>query len=213
MNLKSIVSCDVTIKVFGDQVLQGKLDCVRLCLKSTDNKNIEINCLVKEICQALHGQDILHANQKFKHLKNVKLADSNSNNENFCVDILIGSNFLWDVFENEIIQGEPDTSIAMKTKFSYVWLYSTLICHSLKCATEISKSDSIFQRKLENFWDIKRFDYKTDNSTVYRNFCEDIRYNSIEYRYEFRLPFKEDHEILPDNFTYCKHRLSNSTKN
>ena len=83
LNLKSIASRDVTVKVFGDQVLQGKLDCIRLCLKSTDNENVEINCLVKEICDALHGQDILHANQKFKHLENVKLADSNSNNENF----------------------------------------------------------------------------------------------------------------------------------
>ena len=72
-------------------------------LKSTDNDNIVINCLVKDICQPLHGQDILHAKQKFKQLKILKLADINSNNENLCIDILIGSDFLWDIFESGII--------------------------------------------------------------------------------------------------------------
>ena len=103
LNLKSIASRDITIRVFGIQVLQEKLDCIRVCLKSTDNENIVINCLVKDNCQPLHGQDLLHAKQKFKRLKNLKLADNNSNDENFCVNILIDSNFLWDIFESETI--------------------------------------------------------------------------------------------------------------
>ena len=69
LNSKSIASRDITINVFGNQVLKEKLDCVRVCLKSSDNENIVINCLV-DICQPLHGQDILHAKQKFNHLKN-----------------------------------------------------------------------------------------------------------------------------------------------
>ena len=61
---------------------------------------------------------------------------------------------------------------------------STLICQSLKYATEISDCDSILQKNFKNFWKIKRFDSKTDNSTVYKSFCEDIHYNSNEARYE-----------------------------
>ena len=117
--------------------------------------------------------DILHAKQKFKHLKNLKVADSDSNNENLCVDILIDSDFLWDVFENEIILGEPGTLTAVKTKFGLSGPMSivqnnegsTLICQSLKYATEISDCDSILQKNFKNFWKIKRFDSKTDNST------------------------------------------------
>ena len=89
---------------------------------------------------------------------------------------------------------------------------STLICHSLKCATEISDSDSILQKTIENFWEMKSFDSKADNSTVYKSFNEDICYSSNEARYEVRLPFKDDHEILPDNVTHWEHRLSNSAK-
>ena len=110
----------------------------------------------------------MHVKKKFKHLKNLKLADSNSNNENSCVDILIGSDFLWDIFESQIIRREPAMSTAMKTKFGYVLSGpiskvqnnegSSLICHSLKCPTE--NSDNILQKKIENFWEIKRFDLK-----------------------------------------------------
>ena len=51
LNLKPIAIRDVTIKCLGNQVLQEKLDYVRVCLKSTDNENIVIICLVKDICQ------------------------------------------------------------------------------------------------------------------------------------------------------------------
>ena len=54
--LKSIASRDITIKGFVNWVSQEKLDCVRVCLKSTVNEDIAINCLVKEIWQPLHGQ-------------------------------------------------------------------------------------------------------------------------------------------------------------
>ena len=36
--------------------------------------------------------------------------------------------------------------------------------------------------------------------------------NSNEARYEVWLPFKDDHEILPDTFTHSKHQLSHLTK-
>ena len=74
---------------------------------------------------------------------------------------MIGSDFPWDIFESEIIRGEPGTPIAMKRKFDYVLSgpiskvqnneWSALICHLLKCATEISDSDSILQKKSKIF--------------------------------------------------------------
>ena len=84
-----------------------------------------------------------------------------------------------------------------------------LICYSLKCATEISDSDIILSKKIEDFWEIEHFDSKTDDSPVYKSFCEDICYNSNEARYQVPLPFIDDHEILQDHFTLCKHSLSN----
>ena len=128
-------------------------------MKSTDNENIVINCLVKDTFVKLYMGKILCMQKKFKHLKNLKLADSNSNNESSCVDILIGSDFLWDIFESQIIRREPAMPIAMKTKFGYVLSGpmskvqnnegSYLICHSLKCPTE--NSENILQKKTRRF--------------------------------------------------------------
>ena len=46
LKLKSIASCDTTLKVFCNLVLQEQLDCVKVYLKSTDNGNIGFICLV-----------------------------------------------------------------------------------------------------------------------------------------------------------------------
>ena len=58
----------------------------------------------------------------------------------------------------------------METKFGYVFSGpmsevqnnegSTLICHSLKCAAEVSDSDSILQKTIENFSEMQSFDLK-----------------------------------------------------
>ena len=46
LKLKSIASCDTTLKVFCNLVLQKQLDCVKVYMKSTDNGNIGFICLV-----------------------------------------------------------------------------------------------------------------------------------------------------------------------
>lgn len=60
--------------------------------------------------------------------------------------------------------------VSIKTKFGYVFSGpmskvqnnegSTLICHSLKCAAEVSDSDSILQKTIENFSEMESFDLK-----------------------------------------------------
>ena len=107
-------------------------------------------------------------------MKKLELVDSYLNNKDLCVDILIGSGSLWNIFKSEITQDELGTPITMKTKFGYVWMdqclkFITMMvllnsnCHSLlKCATEISDSDSILhtQKKIEMFSEIERFALK-----------------------------------------------------
>ena len=65
---------------------------------------------------------------------------------------MIGSDFLGDIFESEIIRGEP-FGYVLSGSMSKVQDNegSTLICHSLKCAAEISDSESILEKKFEPF--------------------------------------------------------------
>ena len=46
LNLKLTASCDVTMKVFGNQILQKKKDLVDVNLKGTENKLTFIRCFV-----------------------------------------------------------------------------------------------------------------------------------------------------------------------
>ena len=105
----------------------------------------------------------------------------------------------------------------MKTKFGYVLRGpiskvhnnqgSTLICHSLKWAAEIS--DTVFCKRNSKIFGISNALTLKLTTPLFIKALEDIRYSSNEASYEIRLPFKDDSEILPDNFTHCKHRLSN----
>ena len=49
------------------------------------------------------------------------------------------------------------------------------------------------------------FGIHDDNATLYEKFVNEVEF--VEGRYQVRLPFKEDHGLLPDNFALCKSRL------
>ncbi|XP_067030907.1 uncharacterized protein [Acropora muricata] len=59
--------------------------------------------------------------------------------------------------------------------------------------------------ELKQFWDYKYFGLHDDNATLYDKFVSEVEF--VEIRYRVRLPFKEDHDHLPDNFASYKSRL------
>lgn len=97
-----------------------------------------IGCLVKDTSRE----------EEISIFEKSKTSDSNIHNKSLPVDILIGSDFMWSIFENEIISGIP---IAIKTNFEYVLSgtvakvqnlsNSTLTFYSWKCITEIPNNE------------------------------------------------------------------------
>ena len=65
----------------------------------------------------------------------------------------------------------------------------------------IEGGDSL-EEEIKHFWDLETLGIKHDEPTVYEKFIEDISHN--EERYEVKLPFKEDHPLLPDNYHLSK---------
>ncbi|XP_068720408.1 uncharacterized protein [Montipora capricornis] len=64
---------------------------------------------------------------------------------------------------------------------------------------------SLVEAELKKFWDYESFGIHDDNATLYDKFVNEVEF--VEGRYQVRLPFKEDHDLLPDNFALCKSRL------
>ena len=68
------------------------------------------------------------------------------------------------------------------------------------CDEEIS-----LDQQVKQFWDLETLGIKENEPTVYEKFIRDIRHDGE--RYEVKLPFKEFHPVLPDNYQLSKRRL------
>ena len=68
--------------------------------------------------------------------------------------------------------------------------------HVLRCET--FECDPLKQ-ELHRFWEIENIG--DGDSDVVHSFQRDITFNSC--RYVVKLPFKPDHELIPDNFDVC----------
>ena len=83
--------------------------------------NIVLSALnVPLICEPLPRQTIQFAQEKYKHLSELILADNCSGDEDSHIDILIGADNYYKIATGRIIRGEPNEPIAMSTCLGYV---------------------------------------------------------------------------------------------
>ena len=79
--------------------------------------------------------------------------------------------------------------------------------HALKVESSVINHDDLTS-ELKKFWDYESFGIHDDNVTLYDKFVNEVEI--VEGRYQVRLTFREDHDLLPDNFELCKSRLVSS---
>ena len=224
LKLKTIERKEMKIKAFGTITSKEILDKVKLRVKTKDGKFITIECFVKNICHPLTSQNTTLTAHHYEHLKTLDLADSNHGNSS--IDILIGADFYWSFLTNEIIRGSSDRSpVAIKSKLGYILSgpsdisinknqSSVMISHVLKCEVEHVDSNTILNEHLDRFWTLETFDRldsesetETEND-IHSEFRKNLKFDWEEGRYCTDLPFKEDHDLLPDNYSRSLKRLS-----
>ena len=143
------------------------------------------------------------------------------------VDVLIGADYYWHFLTSAVKRGESCPT-ALQTKVSRVLsgpvqggsaLNSTQVnftnIHALRVDThnqfmDESSEDRALERKLAEFWDLEAIGISPEEKSVYERFNEDITFK--EGRYEVKLPWKECHATLPDNYTLCQRRLKSLTR-
>ena len=59
---------------------------------------------------------------------------------------------------------------------------------------------------MKRFWELESIEVLNQEKQPYNYFEESICKNQ-ENRYEMKLPFKENHPLIHDNFQMCKERL------
>ena len=116
------------------------------------------------------------------------------------------------------MRGAPWEPVALATKLGFVLSGPTVVkcddvhantvnltaIHVLKGESRVINNDDLTS-ELKKFWDYESFGVHDDNATLYDKFVSEVEF--VEGRYQVRLPFKEDHDLLPDNFSLCKSRL------
>ena len=71
------------------------------------------------MCSPLANQCVNIAVDKYPHLQGLRLAESSTGGESLEISVLIGSDYYWSIFGNEIIRGECGP-IALSTKLGFV---------------------------------------------------------------------------------------------
>eukprot|EP00795_Rhopilema_esculentum_P005667 gene5667-10907_t len=106
---------------------------------------------------------------------------------------------------------------AMLTRFGYVlsgpvnvpihggntYSYHTST-HVMKVLHEPCKDEDL-KHDLKMFWDYETLGIKENEPSVYDEFLNNVEF--LNDRYEVSLPLKEDHKIIPDNYSVSEKRL------
>ena len=205
------------VKTFGSSSGQPQLcDVVNLSMKTRNGANVVIPLLtVPVICEPLSGQPISLAARRYPYLSTLDLADESDPDCVLDVGILIGADHYWALVSGRNCQGDGPTAI--ETRFGWVLSgpatgllcgstsMSLLSCHTLKTGVTLPSGDSSLDQTLKMFWDLESIGIEAKESSVYEEFMQNIKFQNG--RYCVRLPWKEHHPPLPDNFSLSQTRL------
>ena len=175
--------------------------------------------VVPNICPPITNQVMSIAVERYEHLRDLQLADytfGDELNADKPVDLLVGSDTFWLFVEDGIIRGEGNGPVAMKTKLGWVvsgpveGIYSNENSHCFRVDVEVLNRDvDPLVNELHKFWETENVGCDRRIS-IEDEFEAEVKFDNG--RYEVKMPFKEEHAMLPDNYALSKMRLSNLLK-
>lgn len=230
VSLPAVKKQTMLINSFGktSQEVQ-ECDIVKFTLHSRCNDfQKEIDAFVVEtICSPLHYQNISGVKEKYNHLANLILADQRTTNETVDVDILIGSDHMWEFLTGETKRGERGP-IATKTEFGWVLSGPVEVKHaqtklssvnfvnthvlrtsSAQMHVELEDDNSLLKEDIHKLWDLDSIGIR-EKTSVLESFEENVSIQ--DGRYKVKLPFKDNLEVLPDNYNMSLVRLNSLMK-
>ena len=207
------------IKAFGESNARLRTcEIVQVGIKTLCDTTVYIQAyVVPVICGPLTQQSTELTQSSYEHLRDLPLADRAGGGV-LAVSILVGADYYWSLVEGTLVRGAPWEPVALATKLGFVLSGPTMVMcdnvhantvnltatHVLKVESSVINHDDL-AAELKKFWDYESFGINDDNATLYDKFVNEVEF--VEGRYQVRLPFKEDHDLLPDNFALCKSRL------
>ena len=225
LSLKTVRSDTLMIKTFGSTSEQIQECPLVECIVNSrhDNSALCINAyVVPTICAPLNGQIINSAKQEYTHLKALRLAEEARDEEELQVDVLIGADHYWDFVSKIEKRGDQGSPVATYTRLGWVLSGPAVVresraasinlssTHVLRVETEIETRNSDLQSEVKKFWELESLGIKSEEESVYHKFLKDTEFKGE--RYEVKLPWKEENELLSDNYKLSIHRLNSQLR-
>ena len=202
--MKGIGKDQLLIRVFGDERPRVKeAEIVQIALKSVDGMEIYINAyVVPHICSPVTNQVMGIDVERYEHLKGLQLVDYTEGDElnpDQPCELLIGSENFWLLVEDEIIRGEMNGPVAVRTKLG--WVVSGQVKGVNRRNVEMShvlRFDSVIVEdreadpllnEVKKFWEVESVGCQESKpDTVQKKFDSEIGFENG--RYEVKKSFQ-----------------------
>ena len=167
------------------------------------------------ICEPLVGQPISVCVKEYPHLMGLELADSVEPGSSMPIDVLIGSDYYWQLVTGSICRGVYGP-IAVHTKLGWVLSGPSSRATTEQCAMNLSITHVLhaethpmdtctLDNQLRSFWELEALGIQDEEKTLYDDFVGNVKFEAG--RYKVPLPWKECHTPLPDNYQLSVKRL------
>ncbi|XP_057310540.1 uncharacterized protein LOC130648504 [Hydractinia symbiolongicarpus] len=204
--LKIIRSEILNVKVFGDNSEKPrKLDVVKVKIKNAHSNDYSVieAYVMDMICSPLSNQRVDLAQTL---LPNICLADNNASDKKQ-IDVLIGANYYWNFVTGQIIKTE-NALTAVQTILGWTLNGNVRVSSSTVNVANVllsHKGHELSTDNLKKFWQVEDIN-EVDTTFTIGKFSEKIDFDGE--RYSVPLPWKQDHEQIPDNFQNSRNRLT-----
>ncbi|XP_028413520.1 uncharacterized protein LOC114536353 [Dendronephthya gigantea] len=229
LDLSLVGSDTLKITAFGDdEPSQKEYEQVQFSITALDGMELYAKgYVVPTICSPICTQSVQAVVERYPHLCGLCLAEKSSLSNEVEVDVLLGADYYWNFVTNIIRRGVSPGPVAIWTKLGWV-LSGPVVTSSpenpqqtsvnltttnvLRVETSTVQPENIpnLKNELVKFWDLETLGIQEKEPSVYDKFTQEVHFNGD--RYEAKLPFKDEHPLLPDNYSICEKRLGSLIK-
>lgn len=218
LSLQALRKERVNIKTFGDDDWKiRELEVFQMKIKHRNGNGF---CLIEaygvpKVCGPLTKQDIEFTKKRYTHIECLGLADRNIAGKDLEVNVLIGLDFYHDFFTGNRETG-LEGPVALETRLGWVLSgryesspddqHCFTTQHILR--VDVEKEKDSLREELRKFWEVESTCSK--GFSVIDDFQNHILHDGS--RYVTKLPFKPDHDRLPDNYLASERRLRSNIK-
>ena len=184
---------------------------VGILLKGYPNMTLSL-FVVPMICEPLIGQPINVCINQNPHLTGLELADWAEQGSKLEVDVLIGSDYYWDLVTGAVSKSTGGPT-AIHTKLGWVLSGPITVKGPNQCSTNLVTTHVLridaqpdpLNDQLRAFWELESLGIHPNEKSMYDDSISNIKFR--EGRYEVSLPWKQFHQPLPDNYHLSQKRL------